>query len=223
MLVNTRKQNDSEGFNPNVDNGVLEAIPSSGQKIGYNFLLILSWILILPGIIWLFVRISKKNQWIKDQMSINNAASAIDVNLTKRAETLIKLLEQTKGYLKHERDTLINITQARSSKNASINEVKEFDKTLNDISKNIQLTFENYPNLKGSSVVGELMSSSQYIESEIAASRRLYNQYVQRFNADIFIFPNICFAYKNKMQTFPLFSANDTQKKDVDMSSLSTF
>lgn len=223
MLVNTNIKSNSEGFSPNVDNTIHNAKPSGGQKALYGFLLFISWFpFIIPGIIWWVSRIKKNNEWIREQMEINAAASSIDVNLTKRAETLIKLLDQTKGYLKHERETLIQITKARSGGSQNPTDIKQFDQQITDIAKSINIQIESYPNLKGSSVIGELMSASQYVETEISSSRRLYNQLAQRFNADIFAFPNICIAEKNGLNTFPLFSASESQKKDVDMSSLSS-
>lgn len=223
MLVDTRKKSDPAGFSPNVDNTEILATPTSGQKSLYTFLLIISWFpLIIPGIIWWVNRIKKKNQWVEKQMEINNAAATIDVNLTKRADTLVKLLEQTKGYLKHEKETLVNITKYRSGSNgATPAEIQQKDQMLSSLARSINVQLESYPDLKGSAVIGELMSSSQYIESEIAASRRLYNQIVQRFNADINTFPNVCIAAKEQLKTFPLFSASEEQKKDVDMSGLS--
>lgn len=223
MLIDTRKETDNKGFNPNVDNQVIKAQPTSGERTIYLILIILSWLLILPGLIWWIKRIQIKNSWVNQQMEINNAASVIEINLTRRAETLIKLLEQTKGYLKHERETLINITRERSGRSSSLRDIDVFDRTINDVSRNIKLAFENYPDLKGSSVVGELMSSSQYIESEISASRRLYNKKVEAFNSSILTFPNICLAVKLNMETLPLFAATAIQKEDVNMSSLSDF
>ncbi|WP_027124023.1 LemA family protein [Mycoplasmoides pirum] len=222
MVINPSKENNTpQGFNPNVDNTTVFAKPTSSQKNGYLILLFLSWITIIPGIAWLIIRIKRKNEWIDLQMKINNASSSIDISLTRRSETLKKLLDQAKGYLKHERETLEKITSMRSNKTP--NGIIDADKALNDLSRNIQIAIENYPDLKANSIIGELMSSSQYIESEIAASRRLYNQYVQRFNADILMFPNVCYAAKQKMSTLPLFIASETQKQDIDMSSLSDF
>lgn len=220
MLIDTRKAAAPEGFSPNVDNSEISAIPTGGQKILYGFLIFISWFpLILPGIFWWIGRIRQRNRWIEKQMEINNAAASIDVNLTKRAETLIKLLEQTKGYLKFEKETLVNITKYRSNSGNPV-DIQQKDLDLSSLARSINIQLEAYPNLKGSSVVGELMSTSQYIEGEIAASRRLYNQIVQRFNSDILTFPNICIAAKDKLRTFPLFSSSEEQKKDVDMSSL---
>ncbi|WP_412032586.1 LemA family protein [Malacoplasma muris] len=223
MLVDTRKPANPQGTSLNVDNTEIVANPTSGQKTLFNVLIFFSWFpLILPGIIWWVNRIKKRNVWVEKQMEVNNAAAAIDVNLTKRADTLIKLLEQTKGYLKHEKETLTNITKMRSSgAQATPADIQAKDQAISSLARNINIQLEAYPDLKGSSVIGELMSSSQYIEGEIAASRRLYNQIAQRFNADILTFPNICIAYKDNLRTFPLFSASEEQKKDVDMSKLS--
>ncbi len=223
MLVDTRKPANPQGTSLNVDNTEIVANPTSGQKTLFNVLIFFSWFpLILPGIIWWVNRIKKRNVWVEKQMEVNNAAAAIDVNLTKRADTLIKLLEQTKGYLKHEKETLTNITKMRSSgAQATPADIQAKDQAISSLARNINIQLEAYPDLKGSSVIGELMSSSQYIEGEIAASRRLYNQIAQRFNADILTFPNICIAHKDNLRTFPLFSASEEQKKDVDMSKLS--
>lgn len=220
MFINPSKPTNLEGFNPYVDNTIIQAKATKSQKSAYVFLLIISTIFVLPAIIWAFIRISIKNRWTREQMEINNASSNIDVNLTKRSETLRKLLDETKGYLKHERETFEKITQMRSG---NYKDIIDKDQALNNLTKNIKIALENYPDLKGNQIIIELMSSSQYIESEIAASRRLYNQLVQRFNADILTFPNVCYAEKLKLFTLPLFVASQTQKEDIDMSTLSNF
>ncbi len=219
MVVNTAKRNNPEGLSPNVDNTTNYAKPTGGQKAGYAFLLALSWLFILPGVIWMVARIGQKNRWIEHQMEINNAAGAIDVNLTKRCDTLKKLLDQAKGYLKHERETLERVTSMRSFAK-SPEAIVEADRTISALARNIQIAVEKYPDLKANALIGELMSASQYIEAEIAASRRLYNRYVQRFNADILVFPKVCYAARQRLHTLPLFAASEQQKQDVDMGSL---
>lgn len=222
MLINPTVKNDA-GFNPNVNQTIIPAIPDSKQKNLFNTLVILSWILIIPGLVWWILRIKKANDWIDQQMQIDNAASAIDVNLTKRFDTLSKMVEQTKGYLKFEKETFENIAKYRSGNfgegSASLTEK---DRVLTKIASDINVQFERYPELKAQSVIMELMSASQYVEQEIAASRRLYNSKVTRFNSDILQFPNICIAHKNNLNTIPQFAASAQEKQDVSMSSLSS-
>lgn len=221
MLVDPSKK--SEGFNPNVDNRTFGAQASNKDKTLWWTLYILSWLTIIIGIVLTVKWYQWGNMFNREQIEVNEAASAIDVNLTKRRDTLIKLLEQTKGYMKFEKETMENITKLRSMTNADTNiqKANENQKIMDSLSRDLRINFENYPNLKSSSAVAELMSSSQYIESEISASRRLYNLKVTAFNQNIVSFPRSVKAKKMNLVSLPMFSASEEQKQDVKMDSLS--
>lgn len=216
MLVDTRAPQNPQGFNSNVDNTQRTAVASAAQKFGWILMVICTL-----GIIFL-LSISWKNKFIKSQMQINEASSAIQVNEAKRRDTLIKLLEQTKAYMKHERETFELVTKYRSGV-ANNNETSKLDNQLSQFMMNLNVQYEQYPQLKADNIVAELMSSSQYLETEIGAARRLYNQKVANFNAEIFMFPRIIVASKIGLSTFPMFQASAIQRQDVDMSSLSNY
>ena len=130
------------------------------------------------------------------------------------------MLEQAKSYYKYEGELQTEITQLRALDFKNRNQALALlDKAQNDF----KVTVENYPNLKANQMIIELMSTSQYLESEIAASRRLYNAKVEAFNSLIFTFPRIMVASQMHLQTFMLFAASHVEKQDVDMSSLSNF
>lgn len=219
MLVNPNIQSNPEGFNPNVDNTVQYPQVSKMQKMGWYAMLFLGCLVIVGGIVLIVKSTQYKNYFQKKQIEINNASSTIDVYLAKRRDTLIKLLEQAKSYMKFEKETLEDITTLRTigSKDVSQNQAQ---KILDNVDKHINFAFESYPNLKSSSIVMELMSSSQYLEQELASARRLYNQNVSDFNSKIFLFPQIVMSSKMKLSTFPFYVASATQKEDVDMGSL---
>ncbi|WP_027120031.1 LemA family protein [[Mycoplasma] testudinis] len=214
MLVNTRVASDPQGFNPNVDNTVRPVVATFRQKIGWFLLIIVT----LSILYW--VSIKWANWFKKQQMEINEMASNIDVNLTKRRELLLKLLEQTKGYLHHEKETFTLVAKYRGN-NASKDEVNKLDGNMSKMFSDINIAFEQYPQLKGNETVRELMGTTQYLETEIAAARRLYNSEATSFNAEIFQFPKMMKAAAMRLQTFPLYGASAQQKTDVDMSSLS--
>ena len=216
MLVDTRVQQNPQGFNSNVDNTQRQAIASKGQKIGWVILVIITF-----GILY-FVSITWKNNFIAQQLNINNNSSNIQVNEAKRRDTLIKLLEQTKAYMKHEREVLTLVTKYRSGL-ASENEKSQLDNQLSQFMLNLNVQYEQYPQLKADNIVAELMSTSTYLESEIAAARRLYNASVASFNAEMFMFPKIIVASKIGLYTLPMFQASSIQRRDVDMSSLSNY
>lgn len=223
MLVDPKKESNDKGFNPNVDNIDIDVRATGGQKFGWWFMFLLSWLTIIGGIILTVKWVQWGNFFNRQQIQINEAASTIDVNLTRRRDTLIKLLEQTKSYMKFEKETLTDITKLRSMNNidGDINKANEQIKVMDAISRDIKINFENYPNLKSSSTIMELMSSSQYLETEIASARRLYNLNVSTFNKDLFTFPKIVKADSMKLRSLPMFVASNEQKQDVDMSSLS--
>jgi LemA protein len=79
-------------------------------------------------------------------------------------------------------------------------------------------TLENYPNLQSTAAINKLMETADYIEREIAASRRLYNSNVTLFNKAIFVFPKSIMASALKYSMMPLIEASEEQKKDVNLS-----
>jgi len=64
--------------------------------------------LIVYGVLIYNTLIRRKNQFL-------NAYSQIDVQLQRRYELIPNLVEVAKGYLQHEQQTLIDITEARNS------------------------------------------------------------------------------------------------------------
>ncbi|MGL4948313.1 MAG: LemA family protein, partial [Mycoplasma sp.] len=169
----------------------------------------------IPRLIILILEVKKKNYFNRQQIEINNSASNIDVQLQKRSDTLIKLLDAVKGHTKFEKETLTKITQMRSG--MSDLDVNEKNKLISDISRNININVENYPELKASQSIQKLMTESAYIEKEIAANRRLYNSNVTRFNQDIFVYPWSVTAEKLHLSAIPLFSASEEAKKDIKL------
>lgn len=221
MLIDTRNNPENpEGFSPNPNNTIKYATPTTNQKIGWIIIKILCWLTIIGGIIILVIEIKWKNAFQQQQIEINTAASNIEVSLARRRDTLVKLLEQAKSYYKYEGDVQTQIAKLRSLNTSDLNGAQEI---INNAQRSFDLTVENYPNLKANAIILELMSSSQYLESEISASRRLYNAKVQGFNQEIYTFPKIDVAGRMKLYNFALFAASATQKQDVDMSSLSNY
>ncbi len=219
MLVDPNKKSSNEGFNPNVDNSEYSAQCSLGQKILWWTLFVLSWLTIIVGIILLVLWFKWGNKLNQMQVEINRASSSIDVALTKRKELLTKMLDQTKGYMNYESNLLSDVTRLRSMKldGKNIKNSNECQAIMDRLAFNLNANFENYPNLKANSSLMELMSTSQYLESEIAACRRLYNSNVADFNKYLVTFPTSVKASSMKLHSLPMFAASESQKQDVKM------
>jgi len=70
-------------------------------------------ILVVVAVVVLFV-ISMYNSLIQLRNRVKNAWSQIDVQLKRRHDLIPNLLETVKGYMKHEREIMENITKYRS-------------------------------------------------------------------------------------------------------------
>lgn len=221
MLVDTKKeQTRKEGLNLNVNSQSIKPSATIGQKIGWWSIVCLGFVLfIIPGIVAIFYWISWGNFFRREQFEVEKTVSNIQVNEAKRADTLIKLLEETKTYLKHEKETLLSITSLRSVKNNTVDR-QTSEKILSEASMNFQMVFESYPDLKANQIIMNLMTTSNYLETEIAAARRLYNLKASQFNKEIFTYPKLIKADKMNLETFLLYQASQKQRIDVDMSKL---
>ena len=79
-----------------------------------NPILIIVIIFLICFLAWYIVVL---NNIKKAKLKVEEANSNIDVALTKRHDTLTKMLDVVKGYTKHEKDTLIEIVNIRNGKN----------------------------------------------------------------------------------------------------------
>ena len=90
------------------------------------------------------------NGLVKLRNRVKNAWSQIDVQLKRRHDLIPNLVETAKGYMKHERETLENITKARNlAQNASgVGEQGKAEANLSQAMSNFYVVVENYPELK---------------------------------------------------------------------------
>lgn len=207
-LINTSNNYNTRGFNPRVDNSIKKANVSIFAKLIWYF----SFILIIP----ILIHISIRNNFFNLQTKINSLSSGIDVQLKKRRDTLIKLLDSTKGFMKHEKSLFIETTKLRKMEITPEKRTEVSDRTDSVFSKLIAV-HENYPELKSNEHVNNLMEQITYLEREISAIRRLYNSDVQKINSKLFMFPSSVVATEMQLYTFPYFEAKAEDKKDVEI------
>ena len=164
-------------------------------------------------IICLLVFISISNQIKKVTIKIDEANSLIDIALTKRYDVINSMVEVVKGYTKHEKEVLFEIVKLR--KNMTINELVEENNKLTDNYDKVNLTVENYPELKSSANFLKLQETIEEVEDLLLASRRMYNSNVSIYNQMISVFPNTIvskiFGYKKK----DFFTAKEAATKDL--------
>ena len=171
--------------------------------------------IILFIVCWFIGTMNKLRQL---ELKVQEAESGIDVALTKRYDMLTKMLETTKGYAKHEAETLEKVVKWRGGipNNASLEDKEEFTKQLSTIAQGLGIVVENYPELKANTVFKELQAAVTNTEEHLQAARRLYNSNVTRVNHLIVSFPQTLVANSIHMEQKPYFEAEEKKRQDVD-------
>jgi len=150
-------------------------------------------------------------------LKVDEAESGIDVALTKRFDMLTKMLQTTKGYAKHESETLENVVKWRNGipKTATVEQKQEFMGQLNKVASGINVVVEKYPDLKANTVFLDLQSAVADTEEHLQAARRLYNANVTSINTIIVTFPQSIVANQIKMKRKAYFEAEEAKREDV--------
>jgi LemA protein len=120
----------------------------------------------------------------------------------RRNDLIPNLVEVVKGYAKHERETLVAVTEARAkvgsiqvSKNM-IDDPKAFDQfqaaqgAMTSALSRLMVVVERYPDLKANQNFLDLQNQLEGTENRINVARTRYNQAVETYNTSIRIFPN---------------------------------
>ena len=165
---------------------------------------------VLLIIIW---AIATVNGFKRKEIKVQESLSGIEVALTKRYDMLTKLLDTSKGYMKHEKETLEGVIKLR--KGMSVSEMNEATKQMDNIASQIQFTAEAYPELRSSEIFQELQRGIRDAEEHLQAARRLYNANVTSYNTSIVMFPASILAGGRKPLEF--FEADEYKKADVKM------
>lgn len=157
------------------------------------------------------------NSLISMRNRVNNSWAQIDVQLKRRFDLIPNLVDSVKGYMKHERGTLTEITNARTSmvKAQTVGEKAKADNMLSGALKSLFAVAENYPDLKASQNFMMLQEELSGTESKIAYARQFYNDAVMEYNIKIQIFPNNLLVGILGFKEEALFEVKDAKQRDV--------
>lgn len=157
------------------------------------------WILIIIVILvvfFLLIYFGYYNRIIRLENRIDNSWAQIDVQLKRRADLIPNLIETVKGYMKHEREVLENVTKARTAlMNAKTpQENMDANNMLTGALKTLFAVAENYPNLKANENFLNLQDELTNTENKIAYARQHYNDSVLVYNNLVETIPGKWFA-----------------------------
>jgi len=119
--------------------------------------------------------------------SLKNSAEAtvgqVKVAMKKRLDMIEQLLGAVKSYAAFEKETLTEVTAMRSRiGSAGPGDLNELERESRSVLGRLLAVAENYPDLKTSQTVQNLMGAVQGVEDEIARHRYTYNNIAQQYN-----------------------------------------
>ncbi len=157
------------------------------------------------------------NSLVTARLRIKEAWSQIDVQLKRRTDLIPNLVETVKGYAKHEKELLENITKARSAlMNAGSAQAKaEANNFLSDTLKSLFAVAENYPDLKASQNFMALQQELSDTEDKIAYSRQFLNSNVLDYNTKLSVFPSSLVAKMFNFKEAEFFEVSEEERKPV--------
>ena len=203
-----------EGLETNV---IAKKIPAE-VGVGSKIFEIILWICgIIPGLIFLFVKINAQKHFDQLQQKIQRNASQIDNYLEQRVMVLQNCARLLDKAIDLDKSTFENIAKYRSGNGGDADAARnEIGGQIETISRDINVAVESYPDLAAHREIADAMQQNMYLQREITAARELYNDTINQWNKDIFEWPaKKIVAAKNGYTTRIPFAASKEIKEQA--------
>ena len=162
-------------------------------KVGAGSLVfeIILWILgIIPGLIFLFMKIKAKNYFRGLEQRIQHDASQIDNYLEQRVMILQNCAKLLDKAIALDKETFTQIAAFRSHLTPTDDGARnDYATAVENVNRQISIAVENYPDLKAHRELEDAMQQNSYLQKEITAAREVYNDTVNTWNRDVFAWP----------------------------------
>lgn len=177
---------------------------------------VILWIIVgILALIILYIVLTF-NSLITLRNRVDNAWSQIDVQLKRRYDLIPNLINSVKGYMKHEKGVLTEITKMRSSLvSGSMGQKSKASDAISNALKTIFAVAENYPKLQASENFKMLQEELSGTESKIAFSRQFYNDNIMTLNNKIQQFPSNMIARMLNFKEREFFKSEEEEKKAI--------
>jgi len=192
-------------------------------------------LIVLVGVLLLIVfAVGRYNKLVTLRNRFKNAYAQIDVQLKRRYDLIPNLVEIAKGYIKHERETLENVTKARNiayaaSQAAAANpgdagamkSLASAETGLAGTLSRLMMVAEQYPNLKANENMMQLTEELTSTENKISFARQAYNDSVMVYNTTREVFPSNFIAGMFNFAPAELFVIEKPEEKEAPKVSFS--
>ena len=182
-------------------------------------------VVVLVIIVW---AVGIFNRLVKLRNRFKNAFAQIDVQLKRRYDLIPNLVETAKGYLKHERETLEAVINARNQA-ASAGQTAAGNPGDPEAMKGLMgaeavLTgalgrffalAEAYPDLKANQNMMQLSEELTSTENKVSFARQAYNDAVMNFNIRRETFPDMIIANATGFKAAELFEIEAPEQREA--------
>jgi LemA protein len=150
----------------------------------------------------------------------DRAWANIDVLLKQRHDEIPNLVETVKGYMQHEQQTLLAVTQARAdSMNASsVGQKAVAELKIASALHSLFAVAENYPQLKANENFLKLQNRITELEERIADRREFFNDDVNTYNTRIGQIPDVFVASFMNLKRREMFKVSEQDRSQVEVS-----
>ncbi|GKQ43035.1 membrane protein [Companilactobacillus sp. RD055328] len=165
-----------------------------------------------------------QNDFVRRKNRVEEAASNIEIQLIRRSDLVLNIVETVKGYAKHESSTLEKVINARKQtaqvnidKESSLQDKMNVSQKLTSELSKLMVVVEKYPELKADTQFNSLQNSLENIENRISTYREEYNLMTRRYNTDIEQFPKSIVAKRFGFQKkeFLVFDGQNFERPTV--------
>ena len=165
------------------------------------------------------------NRLVSIKHNVDLAWSNIDILLKQRHDELPKLVAACQQYMKHERETLQRVTEARSRvaqarESGNMGALGAAEGMLRMGLGELFAVVEDYPELKADQSFMHLQGRITGLENQIADRREFYNDAVNINNVAIEVFPDVIIAGWFRFVPRDLLEFSEAEKADVDVKAL---
>ena len=159
------------------------------------------------------------NELVRLRNDNDRAWANIDVLLKQRHDEIPNLVETVKGYMQHEQQTLIAVTQARaaSMNAASVGQKAQADAMMTGALRGFFAVAENYPQLKANDNFLKLQMRISELEERVADRREFFNDDVNTYNTRIGQIPEVFVASFMSLKPRGMFKVSDEDQKLVEV------
>jgi len=163
------------------------------------------------------------NALVRKRNQVQNVYASVDAILKKRYDLIPNLVAAVQQYMKHERETLTEVTRLRAkalSGGVSEQEKFEIDTRISEALRGIMVAVENYPDLKANQNFMHLQQTLTEMEEQISAARRAYNATVTVYNNTVEMFPTNVIARLFDFDRKPVFEIRPLERETADVHAL---